>query len=192
MAIPPKQIGQSTEANLLWNISNQIDNLKKTSNITDPALLSKIDELIALNSELELSAETINLNTNDLENLILVGNALLEEIKNNTSSGISFDGQLVQTGNLVSEENPLPVKYVNPVFYTENVEEDTSNNTTFVGKQTNVGVWLLQKIVEITVGTKTTTTMEYASVLNNAAKTTYAGAWTDRATLTYSEIKDLL
>lgn len=192
MAIPPKQIGQSTEANLLWNISNQIDNLKKTSNITDPALLAKIDELIAVNSELELSAETINLNTNDLENLISAGNALLEEIKNNTSSGSSFDGQLVQTGNFVSEGNPLPVKYVNPVFYTENVEEDTSNNTTFVGKQTNAGVWLLQKIVEITVGTKTTTTMEYASVLNNAAKTTYASAWTDRATLTYSEIKNLL
>lgn len=110
------------------------------------------------------------------------------------AGGPPFTGQLIQDEDPVSEENPLPVKYVNPVFdfYTEDVEEDTSNNTTFVGKQTNAGVWLLQKIVEATVGTKTTTTMEYASVLNNATKTTYASAWTDRATLTYSEIKNLL
>lgn len=78
------------------------------------------------------------------------------------------------------------------VFYTEDVEEDTSNNTTFVGKQTKEGIWLLQKITESISGTKTTTTMEYASILNNATKITYDSAWIGRATLTYSEIKNLL
>ncbi len=311
MAITPKQIGQSAEANLLWNISKQLDNLKKTSSIADPALLAKIDDLITVSSEIELSAENINLNTDDLEALISEGNALLEEIRDNTTSlltnhaletggnlealnvreqdidsngsatsatpliinveekgtlsftvsgtwagaiivegsldGINWftttftsdasgnststisgntSGQIntvgfdfirfrsntitsgtanfvVMTSRLVSNvmlDNPLPtggnmigkVKIVNEEFYTEDVEEDTSNNTTFVGKQTTAGVWLLQKIVEATVGTKTTTTMEYASVLNNATKTTYVSAWTDRATLTYSEIKNLL
>lgn len=191
MSIPPRQIGQSAESNLLWTISKQLDNLRKTYSIIDPALLAKIDELIAVSSEIEISAENINLNTDDLETLIAEGNVILEEIKNNTASESSFNGQLIQDENPVSEENPLPVKYVFD-FYTEDVEEDTSNNITFVGKQTNAGVWLLQKIVEATVGTKTTTTIEYASVLNNATKTTYASAWTDRATLTYSEIKTLL
>jgi hypothetical protein len=86
MAIPPKQIGQSAETNLLWNISKQLDNLRKTSSIVDPALLVKIDELITVSSEIEISAENINLNTDDLETLIAEGNALLEQIKDNTAA----------------------------------------------------------------------------------------------------------
>jgi hypothetical protein len=77
-------------------------------------------------------------------------------------------------------------------FYTEDVEEDTSTLTTYVGKQSLDGQWMIQKIVDTVVGTITTTTLEYATVVNNATKTTYANAWTDRATLTYSEIKNLL
>jgi hypothetical protein len=77
-------------------------------------------------------------------------------------------------------------------FYTEDVEEDTSNFTTYVGKQSVDGQWMVQKIVDTIVGTITTTTLEYATVVNNATKTTYASAWSDRATLTYSEIINLL
>jgi hypothetical protein len=110
MGTPPKQIGQSAEANLLWNISKQLDNLRKTSSIVDPILLAKIDELITVSSEIEISAENINLNTDDLETLIEEGNALLEEIRDNTASGSSFDGQLTQDGNPVSDSNPLPIK----------------------------------------------------------------------------------
>ena len=74
----------------------------------------------------------------------------------------------------------------------EDVEEDTSTNTTYVGKQTDAGVWLIQKIVETTVGTVITTIIQYATILNNAAVLTYSDAWTNRASLTYSEIKDLI
>ena len=77
-------------------------------------------------------------------------------------------------------------------FYTEDVEEDTSTFTTYVGKQSVDEQWMIQKIVDTVVGTITTTTLEYATVVNNATKTTYANAWADRATLTYSEIKNLL
>lgn len=221
MTIPSRQIGQSAESNLLWTISKQLDNIKKFTNITDPVLLAKIDDLIAVTSQVEINAESINLNTDQLELLIEQSNVLLEEIKNNTASGgSSFDGQLTQDGSDVSDTNRLPISVGDTlplpteaatstlqtsgnsslvnidkntvVFYTEDVEEDTSNSTTFVGKQTKDGDWLLQKIVDTIVGTKTTTTIQYASVLNNATKTTYAAAWTDRATLTYSEIKNLL
>lgn len=77
-------------------------------------------------------------------------------------------------------------------FYTQDVEDDASNNTTFVGKQRKDGTWLVQEIAETSVGAKTSTAIRYASILNNATKTTYGSAWTDRATLTYSEIKNLL
>lgn len=192
MSVPNRQIGQSAEANLLWNISKQLDVLKKYASISDPALIAKIDELISATSQIEISAESINLNTDQLESLVEAGNLLLEEIKTNTAA--SFDGQLIQDGNPVSDLNPLPVSATLSLseYYVEDVEEDTATNTTYVGKQTDAGIWLVQKIVETTVGTITTTTIQYATILNNATVLTYSDAWTNRASLTYSEIKDLI
>jgi hypothetical protein len=108
MSIPSKQIGQSAEANLLWNISKQLDNLRKTSSIVDPALLAKIDELITVSSEIEISAENINLNTDDLETLISEGNALLEQIRDNTAafliSNVSFYTALQDYGTYAKND----------------------------------------------------------------------------------------
>lgn len=77
-------------------------------------------------------------------------------------------------------------------FYTENVQEDTATATTYVGKQSIEGQWLIQKIVDIVVGTVTTTNLQYATIVNNTLVLDYTSAWADRATLTYSEIKNLL
>jgi hypothetical protein len=77
-------------------------------------------------------------------------------------------------------------------FYTEDVEEDTSTFTTYVGKQSVDEQWMIQKIVDTIVGTTTTTSLQYATVVNNSGILDYADAWADRATLTYSEIKNLL
>lgn len=290
MAIPSKQIGQSAEANLLWQISKQLDNLKKTATISDPALLTKLDELISVTSQVEINAESINLNTDELESLITESNLLLEEIKTNTANSAIFDGQLTQNGSDVSDTNPLPVSVgdtlplptgaatsanqdainsslgtINTtlgspmqqtggsvsvdnfpasqavtgsfltdaelrasavpvsatslplptgaatsdlqtsgnssltnidkntvIFYTEDIEEDTSTSTTYIGKQSNSGTWLVQKVVESTVGTINTTLIEYATVLNNPTVLTYTNAWSGRATLIYSQIKNLL
>jgi len=59
MAIPSKQIGQSAEANLLWNISKQLDYLSKvtagSSNVTvdntavDPVIISPIPNTTGAN-----------------------------------------------------------------------------------------------------------------------------------------------
>jgi len=77
-------------------------------------------------------------------------------------------------------------------FYTEDVQEDTSNLTTYVGKQSVDGQWMIQKIVDTVIGTITITTLQYATVVNNSTITTYTSAWSDKSTLTYSEIINLL
>jgi hypothetical protein len=153
MAIPPKQIGQSVEANLLWNISKQLDNLKKTSSIVDPVLLAKIDELITISSKIELSTENINLNTDDLEALISEGNVLLEEIKNNSAN--SFDGQLTQGGNPVSDTNPLPVTFTGSIE-TPVLSDTTFQDSTgqlFVYRDNGIDTPIAYKIPEWTVYT---------------------------------------
>jgi len=58
---------------------------------------------------------------------------------------------------------------------------DVDGTTEYVGKETNQGVWLIQKIV--TSGSDMT--MTYATNLNNTSITGYSSAWTNRATLTY-------
>lgn len=220
MSIQANQIGNDPQSKLLWQISKQLDNLKKIAPKSDPALLAKVDELISATSEIELSSDSINLNTDQLESLITESNLLLEEIKTNTASSAVFDGQLTQGGSDVSDINPLPVNVGNVlplptgastsdlqtagntslsnidkntvIFYTEDIEEDTSTSTTYVGKQSNSGTWLVQKVVESTVGTINTTLIEYATVLNNPTVLTYTNAWSGRATLIYSQIKNLL
>ena len=112
---------------------------------------------------ISIDATDINLNLNEVEQLISGSNLELQKVVKNTIK-----------------------------FYTEDVEEDTSTLTTYVGKQSVDGQWMVQKIVDTIVGTITTTTLQYATVVNNTTKTTYANAWTDRTTLTYSEIKNLL
>jgi hypothetical protein len=176
----------------------------------------------------------------------------LQIIADNTQNGnASFDGQLVQDGDPVSETNPLPVSgpltddqlraaavpVLGPLtdtelrasalpvsattlplptgastevkqdleileiqkvvkntikFYTEDVEEDTSTLTTYVGKQSVDGQWMVQKIVDTVVGTITTTSLQYATGVNNSGILNYENAWVDRTILIYSEIKNLL
>lgn len=57
---------------------------------------------------------------------------------------------------------------------------------TYVGKESAAGAWLVQRI-DATIGL----VVRYASVVNNATVTTYAAAWTARATTlvygTYAE-----
>jgi hypothetical protein len=164
MSIPSKQIGQSAEANLLWNISKQLDNLRKTSSIVDPALLAKIDELITVSSEIEISAENINLNTDDLETLISEGNALLEQIRDNTASGSSFDGQLTQGGNPVSDSNPLPTKG----GVTDTTFQDSTGQL-FVYRDNGVDTPIAYKIPAWTVYTPVGTVTATSSPLTNYA-----------------------
>lgn len=60
-----------------------------------------------------------------------------------------------------------------------------SATVTYVGKSDKSGTWLVQK-----VDTSSGTSIGWATATNNAAVTTYANAWTNRATLTYGRFDE--
>lgn len=62
-------------------------------------------------------------------------------------------------------------------YAVNNVEQAA---TTYVGKVTPRGAWLVQRYVEATG------VFDYANQSNNSTYTTYGTAWTNRATLTYA------
>lgn len=69
-------------------------------------------------------------------------------------------------------------------------EEYSVNNienaaTTYIGKMSPGGLWMMQRYVDATG------VFDYANRSNNAGVTTYAAAWTDRATLTYAAFETL-
>jgi hypothetical protein len=66
-------------------------------------------------------------------------------------------------------------------FYGVN-DLETAGAVTYVGKENSSAAWLMMKLDQ-TSGLDIT----YASIKNNATKTTYSAAWTDRAALTYGD-----
>jgi hypothetical protein len=180
---------ESEETNAL---TSEVKSEIQTSN----TLLEEIKDNTASSSTEGLATEAtlveIKTNTDNLESIL---NTLTKSTDTQPISAITLP---LPTGAATEAKQDLEILELQKVvkntikFYTEDVEEDTSNLTTYVGKQSVDGQWMIQKIVDTVVGTITTTTLEYATVVNNATITTYADAWTDRATLTYSEIKDLI
>jgi len=70
------------------------------------------------------------------------------------------------------------------LLYSQDIDEVGS--ITYVGKSKQNGTWQLTKMVDSSGDLAIT----YASINNNATKTTYLSAWTDRLTLTYSDIAE--
>jgi len=79
-------------------------------------------------------------------------------------------------------DNPLPVSLSE--FNTNDIEE-ASSTVTYIGMETQDGEWMIQKI-----DTSSDTSFGYATVTNNATKTSYTLAWTGRVTLTYQNYSD--
>lgn len=57
--------------------------------------------------------------------------------------------------------------------------------TTYIGKVTPGGRWMVQRYVD------STGVFDYANRSNNVSVTTYTDAWTDRAALTYAAFETL-
>ena len=68
-------------------------------------------------------------------------------------------------------------------FEINNVEK--ISGVIYYGQENIDGIWMVRKISKVTGPTSTITTIEYASIKANPLITTYADAWTNRATLTY-------
>ena len=65
--------------------------------------------------------------------------------------------------------------------------EEASATQLYLGQLTAANIWLVASI-----DTTTGVVIRYAGVANNATVTTYAAAWTARATLTYGRIDEAL
>lgn len=67
-------------------------------------------------------------------------------------------------------------------YATNHLDDYTTTSVTYVGQEDKDGTWKIIKIDE----TGNFPVFTYASISNNATKTTYSDAWTDRVTLTYN------
>ena len=87
----------------------------------------------------------------------------------------------------VSSSNPLPVSVISGAA-TAYIMHDlaVSGSITYIGKENTSGTWLLTQIDE-----SNGVVLRYANVSNNSGYTTYATAWTNRATLDYDYLENI-
>jgi hypothetical protein len=76
----------------------------------------------------------------------------------------------------VSQSYPVQAYYLNNFV---------DGDPLYLGKVSNVNTWLIQKF------STSTGVMLWANVSTNPAYTTYASAWANRLTLTYSPFQEL-
>ena len=75
-----------------------------------------------------------------------------------------------------------------PIAYGTNDIDEASATITYIGKESRAGgEWLIIKINE-----SSSISFTYASQLINPTITTYADAWTNRATLTYASYDEAM
>ena len=72
-------------------------------------------------------------------------------------------------------------------YYTNDVDDYSEANVTYVGKEKDDGTWLILKIAE-TSGTE----IRAASAVNNPAYTEYSSAWANRLSLDYDYLKEVV
>ena len=70
----------------------------------------------------------------------------------------------------------------NPKFAVNDVEEP-GGSITYIGKESSDGTWWLVKVDE----SSSPITIQHASITTDSGQTTYSLAWTNRASLTYSD-----
>lgn len=88
----------------------------------------------------------------------------------------------------ITESEVLSIIRSENVFANYKTQDvDDAGLTTYVGELKPTGEWLIKRIVD----TSGDLAILYANESNNPAKTSYALAWTDRASLTYNLIETL-
>ena len=95
------------------------------------------------------------------------------------------------TTELLKDQLSQAFSVANPAITTLRVEADSSNGITYVGEAgigtaTSVTLWRIKKITETTVGTVTTTTIQYPQDAHSNPSLEYVFEWDNRATYTYS------
>jgi len=76
---------------------------------------------------------------------------------------------------------------INSDYLTNDLDDYSETNITYVGQEKKDGTWLILKIDE-----NTGTVIRGASQKNNSSYSSYSNAWTNRTSLTYTYLKDVL
>lgn len=119
---------------------------------------------------------------------------LLENVKVN-------NGQLIITGEVGVKDtsqndiNPATLEKQEEIidklglgdYYTNDIDDYSETNIMYIGKEKEDGTWLILKI-DMNSGT----VIRGATETNNAAYTTYSDAWSNRLSLTYGYLKDVI
>jgi hypothetical protein len=110
------------------------------------------------------------------------GGQSLENVKVNPSGALTVEVGTSALPTGAATEVTLEKIRVNSEEYGLNDYENASATVTYVGKEDKNGTYVIIKI-DSTTGYAVT----YATIANNPTRTTYALAWTNRATLTYEK-----
>lgn len=105
----------------------------------------------------------------------------VKDIKDLEKEKFDENGAVKISGSITVETNPVST-------YATAAIDEVSSTLTYIGKEKSDGTWLLQRITE----SGTITTIDYANIGNNGAQTTYTLAWTNRLTLTYTLLENLI
>jgi hypothetical protein len=93
---------------------------------------------------------------------------------------------LDENGSPIDQANPLPVSGSGGSATESYLLNDFADgDPLYIGKAKSDGTWLVQKY------SATTGAMRYANISNNAGVTTYAAAWSGKASLTYGLFQSL-
>lgn len=91
----------------------------------------------------------------------------------------------------VGIQGPAGISGVNDMFYeyaVNDVDDAGSGITYICMSKSNASTWLVKKVTEVSNDID----IKYANISNNPSVTTYTQAYTARATLTYSDIGDII
>ena len=74
-------------------------------------------------------------------------------------------------------------------YFTNDIDSVTEERVTYIGKEKLDGSWLIMRMDETIEGL---TLIRYASAKNNPSYTTYSNAWSNRTSLNYSYLREVL
>jgi len=129
----------------------------------------------------------VTINASDIQ----IGAVEIKDRDSDNRAIVNDDGSLkVDIGvNPATQENQLTIisKLGLGDYYTNDIDDYSQTNIMYIGKEKDDGTWLILKL-----DMNTGTVIRGASETNNSTYTSYSSAWTNRLSLNYDYLKNVL